>query len=108
MHQHGPVTDEKNHIEQAVEVAVYAPIGFVLEAKRLLPSFVERGRQQVNMAKVVGQFAVSHGQTTANKKLAKVQEQAEAMLGELGLTSDRKPTSAKAAAPATRPAARLS
>ena len=39
----------------AVEYAVYAPIGFALEAERLLPSFIERGRQQVTMARTVGQ-----------------------------------------------------
>jgi hypothetical protein len=79
------VTDHKKPLDQAVELAVFAPIGFALEARRLLPSFVERGRAQVNMAKMVGQFAVAHGQTTAAKQLGKVQEQAEAILGELGL-----------------------
>jgi hypothetical protein len=77
--------DDKTPIEQAVDLAVYAPIGFALEARRLLPSFVERGRQQVTMAKMVGQFAVAHGQTTAAKQLTKVQGQAEQLLGELGL-----------------------
>lgn len=86
MHQHGPVSDDKNPIEHAVELAVLAPIGFALEARRLLPTFVERGRQQVNMARVVGQFAVSHGQTTATKKLTQVQAQAESILAEFGLT----------------------
>jgi hypothetical protein len=79
------VTEDRTPIEQAVDLAVFAPIGFALEARRLLPSFVERGRQQVTMAKMVGQFAVSHGQTTAAKRLTKVQEQAEQLLGELGL-----------------------
>lgn len=87
MDQHGGVTDDKTPLDQAVELALYAPLGFALEAKRLLPSFVERGRQQVTMAKMVGQFAVSHGQTTAAKRLSKVQSQAESLLGELGLGS---------------------
>ena len=82
----GPVSDDKNPIEHAVELAVLAPIGFALEAKKLLPTFVERGRQQVNMARVVGQFAVAHGQTTATKKLTKVQAQAESILAEFGLS----------------------
>jgi hypothetical protein len=81
----GTVSDEKNPIEHAVELAVLAPIGFALEAKKLLPTFVERGRQQVNMAKVVGQFAVTHGQHTATKKLSKAQAQAGAILAEFGL-----------------------
>ncbi|WP_426572841.1 hypothetical protein [Aquihabitans sp. McL0605] len=100
------MTDEKNPIGHVVEVAVYAPIGFVLEARRLLPSFVERGRQQVNMAKVVGQFAVTHGQTTATKKLAKVQAQAGAVLTEFGVTQAATPAAAPtAAAPTSTPGA---
>ena len=104
MHQHGPVSDDKNPIEHAVELAVLAPLGFALEAKKLLPTFVERGRQQVNMAKVVGQFAVAHGQTTATKKLTKVQAQAESILAEFGLggtepEADDAPVAAEPAAP---------
>lgn len=79
------MSDDKNPIEHAVELTVLAPIGFALEAKKLLPTFVERGRQQVNMAKVIGQFAVAHGQTTATQKLTKAQAQAASILAEFGL-----------------------
>lgn len=104
------MSDDKNPIEHAVELAVLAPIGFALEAKKLLPTFVERGRQQVNMAKVIGQFAVAHGQTTATKKLTKVQAQAESILAEFGLTGTDdaaapEPEVAAAAPPAPGPAA---
>jgi len=101
--QHGRVSEEKKPLEHAVELAVFAPIGFALEARRLLPSLVERGRAQVNMAKVIGQFAVAHGQSTATKRVSKVQEQAEALLNEFGLGSvpQREPV-----APVTSPAAR--
>lgn len=87
-------------MDHAVELAVFAPIGFALEAKRLLPSFIERGRQQVTMAKMVGQFAVSHGQTTAAKRVAKVQAQAEDLLAEFGFGA---PASAPATEAATVP-----
>ena len=80
MGQHGPVTQDKRPVEQAVETLVYAPLGFALEARRLLPTFVERGRAQVQMARVIGQFAVKQGQTEATKHLAKVQDRAEAIL----------------------------
>lgn len=85
-----------------MELAVFAPIGFALEARRLLPSFVERGRQQVNMAKVVGQFAVTHGQNTAAQRLSKAQEQAESILAEFGLGGT---PSGSVVAPAPAPAA---
>jgi hypothetical protein len=97
------VTDDKKPIEQAVDLALYAPIGFALEARRLLPSFVERGQQQVTMAKMVGQFAVSHGQTTAAKKIGEIQGQAEGFLAELGLAPQAKAEPGPAPAPA-RPA----
>ena len=79
------VSDPKHPVEQAVEYALYAPLGFALEARRLLPTFVARGRQQVQMAKVIGQFAVTQGEKEAKVRLTKAQEQAEAILAELGL-----------------------
>ncbi|MCU1355261.1 MAG: hypothetical protein JWM89_679 [Acidimicrobiales bacterium] len=82
----GFVSDQKKPLDQAVELVVFAPIGFALEAKRLLPTFVERGRQQVQMAKMVGQFAVKHGQNEAGRRLGQVQKEAETVLAELGLT----------------------
>jgi len=104
------VSDDRNPIEHAVDLVVMAPIGFALEAKRLLPTFVERGRQQVNMAKVIGQFAVAHGQTQATKKLTKVQEQAEAVLAEMGRgpsapSAPSSPSPVATPAPAAAPAA---
>lgn len=81
----GVVTEEKRPVEQAVELVLFAPIGFALEAKRLLPTFVERGRAQVQMSRMIGQFAVKQGQREAQVRLGKAQEQAEAILAEFGL-----------------------
>lgn len=82
------MSPDKRPIDQAVDHLLYAPIGFALEARRLFPSFVERGRQQVQMAKMMGQFAVAQGQTEAKGRLSKAQVQAESILNELGLTAD--------------------
>lgn len=79
------MSDDKTPLDQAVELVVFAPIGFALEAKKLLPTFVERGRNQVNVAKMMGQFAVQMGQAEATKRIGKVTEQAEQVLAELGL-----------------------
>jgi len=85
MGQHGAVTEDKRPVEQAVEALVYAPLGFALEARRLLPTFVERGRAQVQMARMIGQFAVKQGQVEADKHLGVVRNRAEAFLvGQLG------------------------
>lgn len=106
------VTDDKRPVDQAVELVLYAPLGFVLEARKLLPSFVERGRQQVQMAKMIGQFAVQQGQTEAQTRLGKAQVQAEVILGELGLRPDAaatpppaSPSTAPPAAPTAAPTA---
>lgn len=99
------MSDEKTPVTSAVEYAVYAPIGFALEAKRLLPSFIERGRQQVTMARTVGQFAVTQGQHLAAQRVTRAQEQVEAVLAEFGLAG-AEPTAPPAApvAPAAAPA----
>ncbi|MBX3286081.1 MAG: hypothetical protein R2746_11870 [Acidimicrobiales bacterium] len=86
------MSDHKRPVEQAVEVALYAPLGFALEAKRLLPTFVARGRQQVQMAKVIGQFAVTQGEKEARVRLSRAQEQAESILAELGLRGGPEPS----------------
>ena len=98
------MTDEKNPIEQAVEQAldvfVYAPIGLLFDGPALLPSLIERGKNQVNTARVIGQFAVQQGQVEAQKQVAKLQEQATGFLALLGNRNDRAPEP-----PARRPAA---
>lgn len=66
---------------------MHAPISFVLEVRKMVPSFVERGRQQVRMAKMIGQFAVKQGQVEAERRLGKVAAQADSVLGEFGLRS---------------------
>jgi hypothetical protein len=78
-------------MDQAVELVVYAPIGLALEAKRLFPSFVERGRQQVQVARMLGQFAVQYGQGEATKRVGRVQGQAESLLADLGLLAHPEP-----------------
>lgn len=79
------MTDHKSPVEQAADLVLYAPLGFVLEARRLLPTLAERGRQQVTMAKMIGQFAVKQGQVEAGKRIGTAQGQAESILSELGL-----------------------
>ncbi len=89
--QHGTVTDDKRSVEQAVEFVLYAPIGFALEARKLVPSFIERGKQQVQVARMIGQFAVKQGQSEGKARLGKAQVQAAAMLAEFGLRASDDP-----------------
>jgi hypothetical protein len=89
--------EHKPSAEAALEVLLYAPLGFALEARALLPTFVERGRNQVTMAKMIGRFAVQQGQVEANKRFGPVQEQVETVLADLGLTT--RPGSGPSASP---------
>jgi hypothetical protein len=72
------VSDEKNPVEVAVEQAVelwrdlfvYAPIGLLFEGPALLPTLIERGKNQVATARVVGKYAARQGQAEVAKRLA--------------------------------------
>ena len=52
-----------------LDVFVFAPIGFALDARELMPKLAERGRNQVALLKVVGQFAVNKGRADADRIL---------------------------------------
>jgi hypothetical protein len=71
-------------LEQALDLFVYAPLGLALTAQEELPRLVEKGRQrvtgQVQMARMIGQFAVSQGQREAEKAV----KQATSRLSGLG------------------------
>jgi hypothetical protein len=60
-------------LKQLLDVFVYAPVGLLLEAKRLYPSIVETGRQhvdnQVKLARFVGEFAVRQGRKVAEQRI---------------------------------------
>lgn len=53
--------EERTPVDAALELFVYAPVGLALEARTLLPRFVQRGRSQIALARVVGKFAVRKG-----------------------------------------------
>jgi hypothetical protein len=83
----GAGSDKKSPVEQAVDVFLYAPLGLALEVRNLLPQLVERGRQQVTLARMVGHFAVQKGQSDATKVIGRAGEQANAVLTDLGLVN---------------------
>jgi hypothetical protein len=54
------------------DLSFYAPLGFALEARRLVPEMVARGRQQVANARVLGQFALPRLQSGAADLAGKI------------------------------------
>lgn len=89
-----------------MDLFVYAPLGLLLNAEELLPQLIEKGKQQVGMARMFGEFAVKQGQSEAEKAVAKVQEAAGEVLGQLGGRRNHLDPVApeRAAAPAAAPA----
>ncbi|MDQ3384410.1 MAG: hypothetical protein M3503_00110 [Actinomycetota bacterium] len=102
--------DEKNPADRAIELLLFAPLGFALSARELLPELVERGRQQVTgqvtMARMIGQFAVQQGSAEAEKAFIRARSQAQTALEQLGVLDQERPAPAAAPAPpAPAPAA---
>ena len=52
------MTDRKSPIEQALDLFVYAPLGFLFNAQEVIPELIEKGHQQVVAARMFGKFAV--------------------------------------------------
>lgn len=109
------MTEEKNPMEQALDLFVYAPLGLALSFRDELPKLIERGRTQVNgqvqMAKMMGQFATQAGQKEAEKLVRQASERAAEIIGDVlaGGPPSSSPSASQRPAPATKaqaPAAR--
>lgn len=83
------MSDDKNPLEQAVDQAmdtfVYAPIGLIFDGPALFPKLVEKGRIQVQVARMMGQMAVQMGQSEAEKRVGKAGGQLRDSLAAAGL-----------------------
>ena len=101
------MTDQppKSPVEAALETFVYAPIGLLFEGSTLFPQLVEKGRNQVTMARMIGQFAVRQAGEEATKAAAKLSDQAAGVLDFIGgsVTPIAEPPPAPAAPPAAAP-----
>src|SRR4051812_37104137 len=107
------MSDEKTPVEQALDVLLYAPLGLVFSAGELFPKLVEKGRSQLGVAKMIGQFAVQQGQTEATKVFDRASKQAMSTLEQLAgfngsstngaksITNGSAPTSAPVSAAST-------
>jgi hypothetical protein len=86
--------ETKQPLEHVLDFCVYAPIGFVLEARSLLPKFVDRGRSQIVLARVVGKYAVRKGTRATGGAFDQAQEQVRGVLRLVGaVPTDDTPSS---------------
>jgi hypothetical protein len=85
------VSDRKSPVEQALDLFVYAPIGFLATVRDELPKLIERGHQeltnQATVAKMMGEYAVGEGQKEAGKRL---QQASETITGITSALNDRR------------------
>jgi hypothetical protein len=78
----------KHPLEHLLEACVYAPIGFALEARSLVPRFVDRGRNQIVLARVVGKYAVRKGTRATENRFSQAQGQVAGVLRLVGPSGD--------------------
>jgi len=67
--------------ERLLDALVYAPLGFALEAKEMLPKLAERGRGQVALTRLAGTVAAQKGQNEALKAFDELRSTIESLLG---------------------------
>jgi hypothetical protein len=79
-----PKTPIEEAVERAVDVFVYAPIGLLFEGASLLPQLIEKGKSQVTVARMMGQFAVTQAEGEAGKLANRFQDQAIELLARFG------------------------
>jgi hypothetical protein len=103
------VSDKPSPVDQALNLFFYAPLGLLLNADEIIPQLVEKGRQQVTMARTIGPFVVQQGQVEAGKAVAKLQKQAAELTGARAPRAPREDAPAPAPVPAAHaPVARPS
>jgi len=68
------MTERKSPIEQAFDLFFYAPLGMLLNAQEVVPQLIEKGHQQVAVARMFGKFAVEQ---EGPKQIANLQKQVQ-------------------------------
>jgi hypothetical protein len=68
------VTDDRSPQEQLLDLCLYAPLGLLSEIGRIGPELAKVGRDRfetrVNVARMIGQFAVAKGKMELAKRTA--------------------------------------
>ncbi len=90
------MADEKSPIERLVEAALFAPLGIAAMVREELPKLIERGQQEANMAKMMGEYAVKMAREDLEKRLKQIADRPPQ-------SRAAAPTPARAAAPAAVP-----
>jgi hypothetical protein len=74
-------------VDALLDLVVYAPLGFVTDARRVVPELAQKGRAQAAMARMIGEFAVSWCNTKLQSAMNDAQDTAVDVLRRLGVAS---------------------
>lgn len=99
------MTDHKNPIDQALDVFVYAPLGFLFSARETIPQLAEKGRGFVAAARMMGEFAIGQGRDQAGRAVRQATDQAGQTLSVVGGLTARRPEPPERAPAPPAPAA---
>jgi hypothetical protein len=88
-------------LDAALDVFVYAPIGFLFEARDVVPRLAERGRGQVALARLFGRYAWQRGQAEADRILKANRVDEDAAESSAATDAPRSAPRAQAPAPAS-------
>lgn len=100
------MADEKSPLERIIETAVFAPLGIAAMIREELPKLVNRGHQEANMAKMMGQFAVGMGRQELEKRLKQYTERPAPKAAQGPVATPKPgPAPTEAAAPTSTPEA---
>lgn len=61
--------EERNPIDQLVDLFVYAPVGLLYEYNEVVPKLVRRGKSQVQLARFVGKMAMGKNPIDLDKSV---------------------------------------
>jgi len=59
-------TSSENPLDPVLDVLFFAPLGFAIESVNLFPEMAERGRTEINNAKLIGGFAITKVRSTVS------------------------------------------
>jgi hypothetical protein len=79
------MADDKSTWDRLLDLVVYAPIGFITGSNEVVPELAAKGRAyldpRVQVAKMVGQFAVAKGEQEAAKWVGHIRDGASSPAG---------------------------
>lgn len=83
------MTEDREPLEQLLDVAIYAPLGLALSVQERLPELAERGRHEIESrvpaARFVGQMVLDQGTKEVRKRVDDLPRRVKEVLTGLGV-----------------------